>query len=48
MTNKEFIIQIRTLKDSLKDFVVTYKKLRKGEEVKPVEKLTFVNIDIFA
>lgn len=44
---KEFIVQIKDLKSSLKDFAKTYKKLEKGEEIKPVEKLTFVDVDVF-
>ena len=44
---KEFMVQINDLKSSLKDFAATYKKLEKGEEIKPVEKLTFVNVDVF-
>jgi predicted transcriptional regulator len=44
---KEFVIQVKNVKDSLKDFADTYKKINKGEKVKPVEKLTFVDIDTF-
>lgn len=44
---KEFIIQIKRVKDSLKDFAVVYKKIEKGEKMGPVEKLTFTDIDVF-
>jgi len=44
---KEFVIQIKNVKDSLKDFADTYKKVSKGEKVKPIEKITFVDIDTF-
>lgn len=44
---KEFIIQIKDLRSSLNDFAETYKKVKKGERIEPVEKLTFVDVDIF-
>jgi len=45
-TKKEYIIQIKSVKESLKDFAVYYKRLEKGK-MKPVEKLTFANVDVF-
>jgi len=42
---KKFVIQIGSVKNSLKEFADTFKKLQKGEEVKPKEKLTFVDIN---
>jgi predicted transcriptional regulator len=47
MKMKEFVIQVRSVKESLKDFADTYKNLSKGDKIKPVEKLTFVDIDTF-
>lgn len=44
---KEYIVQVKSLKESLKDFAVAYKRLRSGKKIKPVEKLTFVNVDVF-
>lgn len=44
---KEYIVQVQSLKDSLKNFAVAYKKLKTGKKIKPVEKLTFVNVDVF-
>jgi len=44
---KEFVIQVKDLKDSLGDFAETYKKLKSGEKIKPVEKLTFVDVSVF-
>ena len=44
--NKEFIIQVKSVKESLKDFADAYKKLQSGKQIKPVEKLTFANVDI--
>ena len=45
--NKEFIIQVQSVKESLKDFAVAYKKLQSGEKIKPVEKLTFASVEAF-
>ena len=45
--NKEFIIQVKSVKDPLRDFAAAYKKLQTGKEVKPVEKLTFANVEVF-
>ena len=44
---KEFVVQVKDLKSSLKDFAKAYKKIEKGEKIKPVEKLTFVDINVF-
>ena len=44
---KEFVIQIQSVKDSLRDFAKVYKKLERGEKINPVEKLTFTNINDF-
>jgi len=44
---KEFIIQIKPLKESLKDFAKVWEKLERGEKVKPVRKLTFVDMNVF-
>ena len=44
---KEYIVQVKSLKESLKEFAVAYKKLKSGKKIKPVEKLTFVNVDVF-
>ena len=45
--NKQFIIQIKGVKDSLKDFATAYTKLKKGEKIKPIEKLTFKDMNVF-
>jgi len=44
---REFIIQIKDLKGSLNDFAKTFEKLEKGEKINYVDKLTFVDIDVF-
>jgi len=44
---KEFVIQIQSVKDSLRDFAKVYKKLERGEKINPVEKLTFTNVNDF-
>ena len=44
---KEFVIQVQDLKSSLKDFAKAYKTIEKGEKIKPIEKLTFVDINVF-
>jgi len=44
---KEFVIRVKDLKSSLRDFAETYKKIKKGEKIESVEKLTFVDIDLF-
>ena len=44
---REFVIQIKDLSSSLRDFAKAYKKLEKGEKIKPIEKLTFVDIGVF-
>jgi len=45
--SKEFVIQVKSLKDSLKHFAVAYDKLLKGQKFKPIEKFTFANVDTF-
>ena len=44
---KEFVIQIQSVKASLRDFAKVYKKLERGEKVDAVEKLTFTNVNDF-
>ncbi len=42
-----YIIQVKTIKESLRDFADAYKKLESGKKIKPVHKLTFPNIGVF-
>ena len=44
---KTYLIQVKGVKESLKDFAEAYKKLESGKKIKPVEKLTFPDVETF-